>query len=79
MQHANDGKKFFNDDNIDYIEDNQLEYNNSETSTGDTTIKEQIGGVQQRESGQWAVYYTSPKSFTITLPFSLDYQLWGLQ
>ena len=79
MQHANDAKKYFNDENIDYIEDNQLEYNNSETSTGDTTIKEQIGGVQQRESGQWAVYYTSPKSFTITFPYSLDYQLWGLQ
>ena len=33
---------------------------------------------RQRERGQWAVYYTSPQSFTITFSYSLDKQFWGL-
>ena len=34
--------------------------------------------MSQRERGQWAVYYTSLQSFTITFSYSLAYQLWGL-
>ena len=33
IKRANDAKKYFDDDNIDYIEDNQLDYNNHETKS----------------------------------------------
>ncbi len=32
----------------------------------------------QRERGQWAVYYTSPKRFIMTISYSLAWQLLGL-
>ena len=32
----------------------------------------------QSEMGQWAVYYTSPQTFTVTLSYLLAYQLLGL-
>ena len=38
-----------------------------------------INALSQIERGQWAVYYTSVQSFTITLSYSLTQQLWGLR
>ena len=32
----------------------------------------------EREGGQWAVNYTSPKSFLIAFSYSLARHLWGL-
>ena len=33
---------------------------------------------RKRDRGQWAVYYASSQSFTLTFSYSLAKQLWGL-
>ena len=37
-----------------------------------------LGKGYQGGRSHWAVYYTSPKRFIITVSYSLAYQLWGL-
>ena len=42
------------------------------------TMSFRLYQVRERESREWAVYYTSLQSFKITISYSLAKQLWGL-